>query len=96
MGNADGGEKKATRYGNELFTNFLRCARLVRWRAEEVRSKVGVRNKISEKVNQYFLNWYRYMECLSGDKWTKRVYESDMEGRMDSDPVRIAKKQCLC
>ena len=41
---------------------------------------VGVDEKLSERVDRKVLKWYGHVERMSGERLTKRVYRSEVEG----------------
>ena len=47
-----------------------------------MRCRVGVREKRTDGVDRKVLKWFGYVERMSGDlkRFTKRVYESEVEG----------------
>ena len=54
--------------------------RMDRLRNEVVRERVGVDEKLSERVDRKVLKWYGHVERMSGERLTKRVYRSEVEG----------------
>ena len=45
-----------------------------------VREMVGVDERLSERVDRKLLEWYGYVERMSGERLAKRVYRSEVEG----------------
>ena len=65
----------------------MRCLRsmcgVTRWdrlRNEEVRERVGVPEKMSNRVDRKVLKWFGHVERMGGERLTKRVYMSEVEG----------------
>merc|ERR1711905_52257 len=51
-----------------------------RLRNEEVRERVGVPEKMSNRVDRKVLKWFGHVERMGGERLTKRVYMSEVEG----------------
>jgi len=47
---------------------------------EEVRRRVGVEIELAERVEERVLSWFGHVERMSGERMTKRVYESSVVG----------------
>ena len=47
---------------------------------EEVRQRVGVDRTLEDRADERVLNWFGHVERMSGERLTKRVYESSVEG----------------
>lgn len=54
--------------------------RMDRWRNEEVRQRVGVREETSDIMGWNVLNWFGHVEHTSGERLAKRAYMSKVEG----------------
>ena len=54
-----------------------------RWKNEKVRRGVGMGDNICVRVDCKVSKQLRYVERVSGKRLTKRVYESEVEGRSD-------------
>ena len=44
-----------------------------------MRRKIGVRKKMSERVDRKFLKWFGHVERASGERLNKKVYGSEEE-----------------
>ena len=53
------------------------------WMKEEVRHRVGVREKLSDRVNRKFFKRFRHVERMHGERLARRVHQSEVEGRRD-------------
>ena len=83
-GESWGLRKKEERRLNVMEMNCLRnmcgVSRRDRVRNEEVRRRVGVESELAERVKGRVLSWFGHVERMSGERMTKRVYESSVEG----------------
>ena len=50
---------------------------------EEERCKVGVREKMSDRIDRDVLMCFAHVKRMGGEQLTGRVYESEVEGRND-------------
>jgi len=46
----------------------------------EIRGRVGVREKISERVDREMLKWFGHVVPMRDERLTMKVYESEVEG----------------
>ena len=65
----------------------MRCLRSMcgisirdRVRNEEVRKKVQVNEKLSERIDKRVLTWFGHVERMNDGRMTKRVYKSEVSG----------------
>ena len=83
-GESWGLRKKEERRLNVMEMNCLRnmcgVSRREHVRNEEVRRRVGVESELAERVKGRVLSWFGHVERMSGERMTKRVYESSVEG----------------
>ena len=54
--------------------------RLDRIENVELRRRVGVSRTMGVRAQEKALSWYGHMERMNGERLTKRVYESEVEG----------------
>ena len=52
-----------------------------RWRNDEVGRKLGVREKVSDRMDRKVLKRLRYVERTSEERLSKRVYEAGLKRR---------------
>ena len=60
--------------------NMCGVTRMDRVRNEVVRERVGVPEKLSERVDRKVLKWFGHVERMGNERMTKRVYMSEVEG----------------
>ena len=72
---------------NKLDVAEMKClrsmygvTRLDRMRNEVVRERVGVPEKLSNRVDRKVLKWFGHVERMGGERMTKRVYMSEVDG----------------
>ena len=68
---------------NKCLQGMCGVTRMHRWRNDEVRRRVCVRQKMSHTVDRRVLKRFRQVKRMSGEYLAKRVYKSDVEGRRD-------------
>ena len=47
---------------------------------EEVRRRVGLDRTLADRADEKVLSWFGHVERMSGERLTKRVYKSSVEG----------------
>ena len=72
---------------NKLDVAEMKClrsmcgvTRMDRVRNEVVRERVGVPERLSERVDRKVLKWFGHVERMGNERLTKRVYVSEVEG----------------
>ena len=48
-----------------------------------MRHTVGAGEKLSERVDSKILKWFGHMERMNAERLTKRVHDSELEGRRE-------------
>ena len=54
--------------------------RMHRLNIEGVRRRIGMRDKMSDRVDLKVLKWLGHTERMRGERLSKRMYEPDVEG----------------
>ena len=72
---------------NKLDVSEMKCLRSMcrvtkmdRVRNEVVRERVGVTESLSKRVDRKVFKWFGHVERMGGERMTKRVYVSEVEG----------------
>ena len=72
---------------NKLDVSEMKClrsicgvSRLDRLRNDVVRERVGVPEKLSNRVDRKVLKWFGHVERMGSERLTKKVYVSEVEG----------------
>ena len=78
-----GTDERELCYRKEVFTGTCRLTRMDRVRCEGVRSRVGVRNNVSDEVLQITLKWFGHVERKSEEWLTRGVYKSCVKSKSD-------------
>ena len=73
---------------NRLDVMEMKCLRNMcgvtiwdRQRNDDIRTRTGVKLKLSTRAEQKSLNWFGHMERMKDERMAKRVMESEVEGR---------------
>ena len=60
-----------------------RVTRVYRWRNEEMRRRVDVREQMNDRVDPKALEGFGHVKRMSGGRLSKRVYRAEVEGRIN-------------